>query len=258
MPSRNGWSTSASRGSSQIIHCCLRVSQPCFSHLRFPGKGCLPNRLDEFIASIKVSAGQLLTIALTCAVRTSRGNPMEHYPVNFPDSFLEDVVKAICSNDPCAMAIYLFGLYARGEEHSASDIDIYVVTKDICSFIPDEGREAAREAFRQLIKDYGLNPSVLTYGPLRDFAERIHIVAFEERSVWTEGIALWESEDYRRQAQRFSDEIVPSDIYREEIYDYGKRAHFYWRCLHRVEGDFRIPEVLIPFSFICLSTAPCS
>lgn len=49
--------------------------------------------------------------------------------INLPASFLERVVNSIIGAVPTE-SIYVFGSYARGEENSNSDVDIYIVTSD--------------------------------------------------------------------------------------------------------------------------------
>ncbi|MCD8316450.1 MAG: nucleotidyltransferase domain-containing protein [Eggerthellaceae bacterium] len=49
--------------------------------------------------------------------------------IHLPHDVLERIVKSIVDSVPTA-AIYIFGSYARGEEHKDSDIDIYIVTAD--------------------------------------------------------------------------------------------------------------------------------
>lgn len=47
--------------------------------------------------------------------------------INLPKDLLDDMVKSITSAVPTD-TIYIFGSFARGEEKTDSDLDIYVVT----------------------------------------------------------------------------------------------------------------------------------
>lgn len=57
--------------------------------------------------------------------------PIKKYPVNLPDAYIDRIVKSIIFSVP-AQAIYIFGSYARGEEHPDSDIDLYVIADNRC------------------------------------------------------------------------------------------------------------------------------
>ncbi|MCD8316238.1 MAG: nucleotidyltransferase domain-containing protein, partial [Eggerthellaceae bacterium] len=49
--------------------------------------------------------------------------------INLPHEVLERLVQRITEAVP-KQDIYIFGSYARGEEHTDSDIDIYVATRE--------------------------------------------------------------------------------------------------------------------------------
>ena len=71
-------------------------------------------------------------------------------PLNLPSEFLEKLVDLVVDTVPTD-SIYIFGSYARGEERSTSDLDIYIrFTDDETSVI--EKCVEARLALFDLIR----------------------------------------------------------------------------------------------------------
>ena len=55
--------------------------------------------------------------------------PSKKYRVSLPDEEIDRTIEAILSEIP-AKEIYIFGSYARSEEHALSDIDYFVLIED--------------------------------------------------------------------------------------------------------------------------------
>jgi len=98
---------------------------------------------------------------------------------------LTEAVKTIAQRIP-ARAIYLFGSYARGEQHPESDIDLLVVVDDETKQAP---RSLASEAYASLAgTKLPVEIKVVRHG---DFRRRSSWLSSVERAVQNEGLLLY-------------------------------------------------------------------
>lgn len=104
--------------------------------------------------------------------------------INLPEGYLERIVASIVSTVPTD-AVYVFGSYARGEERSDSDLDLYVVMKDDCG----ERFKRMGEIGRALLW-MGMPKDILA-GSRTRFEQRKNNLADIEYTVFREGVKVY-------------------------------------------------------------------
>lgn len=112
--------------------------------------------------------------------------------IDLPDDVLQEIVDGIVSAVP-TKAIYVFGSFARGEENSRSDIDIFIVTDDpsVRSYVHGVN---ARSAIRDAIYRQGLNYD-LVCTDAEVFEREKDKTGALSRVVQREGVKLYERRD---------------------------------------------------------------
>lgn len=84
-----------------------------------------------------------------------------------------------------AVAIYIFGSYARGDQRPGSDVDIYVITPDA-----REGRHAAVVRIGVELFGLGMPRDVLAETP-EGFASKASVLGSVESDVRREGVLVY-------------------------------------------------------------------
>jgi predicted nucleotidyltransferase len=95
-------------------------------------------------------------------------------------------IKNIIIKTAMPERIYLFGSYASGTPHSASDYDLYVV-------VPDNSERPAKiteSIYHALYKQTGKKPVDILVKHISDFESRKTLPTIE-REVFTKGVMLY-------------------------------------------------------------------
>lgn len=104
--------------------------------------------------------------------------------INLPDGYLRRIVSSVTSAVPTE-AVYIFGSYARGEQHQRSDLDLYVVTSDDA-----ESRFERMGRIGKALLWMGMPKDVLV-GSSERFASRKDNLADIEYLVAREGVKIY-------------------------------------------------------------------
>lgn len=104
--------------------------------------------------------------------------------IALPSEVLERIVTSARRAVNVA-AIYIFGSYARGDQHPDSDIDIYVVTPDA-----EKSRHDAVVSIGTELFGLGMARDVLAASP-DSFAQRTLIPGSVESDVAQEGVLIY-------------------------------------------------------------------
>lgn len=104
--------------------------------------------------------------------------------IDLPEDYLSDIVSSITAAVPTD-AIYVFGSYARGEEKSGSDLDLYIVTKD-----DREERFTRMGRVGRALLWMGMPKDILLSSKER-FATRRDDISNIEYTVFREGVKVY-------------------------------------------------------------------
>lgn len=106
------------------------------------------------------------------------------HTINLPEGYIQRIVSSVTSVVPTE-AVYVFGSYARGEEHKESDLDLYVVTSDDA-----EGRFERMGRIGRALLWMGMPKDILV-GSKERFAARKDSLADIEYLVSREGVRVY-------------------------------------------------------------------
>ena len=120
-------------------------------------------------------------------IETSHGVTMRYdniSRIDLPQALIERIVASI-RRVVDAVAVYIFGSFARGDQKSDSDIDIYVVT-------PDAAENRHKTVVKIGVELFGLGRprDVLVESP-EGFARKAAVLGSVESDVQKEGVLIY-------------------------------------------------------------------
>lgn len=104
--------------------------------------------------------------------------------IDLPQALIERIVASI-RRAVDAVAVYIFGSFARGDQKAGSDIDIYVVTPDAT-----ESRHGAVVKIGVELFGLGMPRDVLAESP-EGFARKAAVLGSVEYDVQKEGVLIY-------------------------------------------------------------------